>query len=104
MNNTTESNFSLSAPSSVLLVRKSEYRDFFEDEQLPDSKTSFITNFSSSDNAYTFSNLARLITICKNQRDQDAGVLPSDSELSVKPNTPSGRLNIRIGINFISFR
>lgn len=80
MNNTTESNFSLSAPSSVLLVRKSEYRDFFEDEQLPDSKTSFITNFSSSDNAYTFSNLARLITICKNQRDQDAGVLPSDSE------------------------
>lgn len=62
------------------MVRKKDYYHFFEDEELPDSKTSFITSFSSSDNAYTFSNIARLVTICKNQRDQDAGVLSTDTE------------------------
>lgn len=80
MNNLGDNEFSLSAPTNVLLVRKKDYYGFFENEELPDSKTSFITSFSSSTNAYTFSNISRLITICKNQRDQDAGVTPSDTE------------------------
>lgn len=80
MNNIGQNEFSLSAPQNILLVRKKDYYHFFEDEELPDSKTSFITSFSSSDNAYTFSNIARLVTICKNQRDQDAGVLSTDTE------------------------
>lgn len=76
----SESDYTLSPPSSVLMVRKADLYKFFEDGELPDSKTSYLTDFSSTYNAYVFSNIAQLLTIMKNEREKGAGVSKTESE------------------------
>lgn len=70
----------LSAPSHLLLVRKGHVDEFFAANKLPDSETSFLCAFSTSENAYTFQNIAPLITYIRKQRDNESGVLPNDSD------------------------
>ena len=55
---------------TLLMVRKCDMYKFFLKNKIADSKTSFITSFTSSTNEYTFSNIANLIKICdKEQQD-----------------------------------
>ncbi len=69
--------FSMSAPSQVLLVRKQDYIDFFENNDVPDNITSYVTTHNNTGtNQYTFRNIARLVTTCineKRQAQQEAG-------------------------------
>ena len=51
-------------PSTLLMVRKSEMNSFFLKNKLTDGETSFLTSFNSSNNQYTFSNIANLLRIC----------------------------------------
>lgn len=61
--------FSMSAPSNVLLIRKKDLKKFFEENQLSDNVTSFTTTHNSiATNQYTFRNIARLVTTCINEK------------------------------------
>lgn len=70
----------LEAPSYLLLVRKGHVEEFFASNKLPDSETSFLCDYNTSENAYTFQNIAPLITYIRKQRDNESGVTPNDSE------------------------
>lgn len=74
------SNYTLDPPSSILMVRKADLYTFFEEGNLPDSKTSYLTDYTSNYNAYIFSNIAQLLTIMKLERDAGAGVSKTESE------------------------
>ena len=59
----------MSAPTTVLLVRKSDYLSFFENGEITDNTTSFIaTHNSVATNQYVFNNVARLVTTCINEK------------------------------------
>ncbi len=77
--NSTASAYSIPAPSTLLLVRKAKMKDFFENDNLPDSRESYIASYTSAYGVYTFSNIAQLVTTLKNERDKGAGVLVSDT-------------------------
>lgn len=62
--------FSMSTPKNVLLIRKAEYQKFFTENQLPDNITSYTVSHNNvATNQYTFSNLARLVTTCINEKN-----------------------------------
>lgn len=62
--------FSMEAPNNVLLIRVNDYEKFFAENELPDNVTSYVaTHNSLGTNQYTFSNLARLVTTCINEKN-----------------------------------
>ena len=67
-------------PQNVLLLRKADMFTFFEKDKLPDSKTSYLTQYNASTNVYQFANIATLVATLKKERDEGAGVMPTDSE------------------------
>lgn len=70
-NYNTSSNYeySMSAPSEVLLIRKQDLKSFFEENMVRDNITSFTTTHNASaTNQYVFSNIARLVTTCINEK------------------------------------
>lgn len=79
-NNENQATYSLDVPSTLLMVRKADMFRFFEDGLVPDEITSYTASFSSSRNSYTFTNIARLISYLRSQRDMGAGVVPGDDE------------------------
>ncbi len=61
-NDVVQSGFKLNIPKKVLLVRVDDYyNNYFENYNLADDKTSFITSFTSSNNKFEFSNITPLI-------------------------------------------
>lgn len=83
-NNDVITKYSLSTASQLLLLPKSDLYTFFSNHDLPDSKTSFITTFSSTYNSYSYTNIAALVSTMKNTRDNGAGVTSSDPEATRK--------------------
>lgn len=53
--------YTLKPSSSVIMVQKDSLDNFFDNAKLPDFKMSYISNYSSSDNCYTFNNIASLV-------------------------------------------
>lgn len=49
------------APASVLMLPKDSIYSFFEKRNVPDSKMSYLASYSSSQNTYTFNNIADLV-------------------------------------------
>lgn len=70
----------LPTPSHLLLIRKGQADKFFTNHQLPNNETSFLCAFSPSNNSYTFTNIAPMISFIRKMRDNEAGILPSDNE------------------------
>lgn len=67
MNSKTDSEYAFSAPTYLLMLPKDSLTSFFENEELPDYKTSFIvtdpaSSGSSDYGTYTFNNVSSLIT------------------------------------------
>lgn len=62
------SNFGMSAPSDVMLIRKKDKDRFFAKNLLNDGVSSFLTSHSTSTNQYIFNNITRLINACINDR------------------------------------
>ena len=61
--------YSMSAPNDVLLIRKQDLKSFFEDNKVRDNITSFTTTHNAfATNQYVFSNIARLVTTCINEK------------------------------------
>ncbi len=79
-NDTTESKYNLSSPGHILMLRKADVYTFFEKNSLPNSVDSYISTFNRSYNAYTFTNIAKLISLLRDERDKGAGVTPIMTE------------------------
>jgi len=62
INNNTHNEYSLSAPSTLLMIPKDSLYTFFENGDNVDYKKSFIATYSSSTNQYTFNNISGMIT------------------------------------------
>lgn len=74
--NDKNSKYKMGIPQYVLMVRKKDMFSFFEENKITDSKTSFLSEYNSSNNTYTFTNIAPLITYCIEERKKgidDAG-------------------------------
>ncbi len=62
INNNTHDEYSLNAPSTLLMIPKDSLYTFFENGDNVDYKKSFIATYSSSTNQYTFNNISGMIT------------------------------------------
>lgn len=62
INNNTHDEYSLSVPSTLLMIPKDSLYTFFENGDNVDYKKSFIATYSSSTNQYTFNNISGMIT------------------------------------------
>lgn len=62
INNNTHDEYSLSAPSTLLMIPKDSLYTFFENGDNVDYKKSFIATYGSSTNQYTFNNISGMIT------------------------------------------
>ena len=80
LNNETQNKYNLEMPATLLMVRKKDLFSFFEEGKVTDDRTSYLATFNSNYNAYEYSNIGRLITILKEERDEGAGVDVSDDE------------------------
>lgn len=68
-NDKVESQFKLGIPKNLLLVRLDDYLNgFFEKYLISDNITSYLTTFNSSNNTYTYNNVAKLITQMLNEK------------------------------------
>lgn len=59
-----DAGFSTTPHKRLLMVRKGEMHKFFLKNKLVDQKTSYLASFNSSNNTYTFSNIAALVKHC----------------------------------------
>lgn len=66
LNNDNEDNpYNFATPSTILMVQKDSLQSFFEKSKLADNRTSYTASYSSTGtykNAYTFQNIANLIS------------------------------------------
>lgn len=82
----------LAPPTYLLLVRKGFADEFFANNSLPDNQTTFLCEYSSTYNAYIFSNIAPLIAYLRNQRDSEASELvPDELKAQWEKMTPAQR-------------
>lgn len=70
----------LTPPPYLLLIRKGDVEKFFESNKLPNNVTSFLCEYNSSHNAYTFSNVAPLITYLRHFRDSKSAEIVLNEE------------------------
>ena len=70
--NKIQSTHQWGTPETLLMVRKSEWHDFFLNHKVADSRTSYTTSYNSTYNTYTFDNICRLISYCKNEKANEA--------------------------------
>ena len=61
INDNVHSDYSLTPPSTLLLLPESEMYSFFEQNKVADYKTSYLASYSSSYNTYTFNNIGGLV-------------------------------------------
>lgn len=76
------SNFGMSAPSNVMLIRKKDKDRFFAKNLLNDGVSSFLTSHTTSTNQYTFSNITRLINACRNDLKKAEEAIEKDQKFS----------------------
>lgn len=73
----------LPVPEQLLLLRKADVNAFFEQNRMPDSKTSYLSSkTTNSKNYYAFSNIAALVSYIKAERDTGAKIEPGESVAS----------------------
>ena len=70
--NKPQDDYQLGTPSELLMVRKQDYNKFFKEGRVSDNRTSYTTSFSSAYNTYTFSNISRLLSYCRNEKSSKA--------------------------------
>lgn len=61
VNNTTSSEYAFDLPKNVLIIPRDSLYSFFENREMYNNRTSFITALSTSSNSYTFSNISNMI-------------------------------------------
>ncbi|SFG12346.1 protein of unknown function [Prevotella sp. KH2C16] len=71
INNSVNDEYSLNAPSTILMIPKAQLQSFFESNSLPDYKSSFLATYTSSTNTYTFNNISGMISYMDKHRTGD---------------------------------
>lgn len=61
INNSTSSQFAFDLPQNVLMIPRDSLYSFFENDEMYNNRTSFITTLSTTANSYTFSNISNMI-------------------------------------------
>jgi hypothetical protein len=75
----THNIYNLSAPPTILMIRKAEQYSFFEKNKLT-STEAYLSNYNGQHNSYAFDNISQLIKKLRDERDQGASVSPIDTE------------------------
>ena len=65
-------------PQTLMMIRKANVQKFFENDQLTDSVSSYLCTFSSTYNSYTFSNISRLLTSIKSEKEKGVASMGSE--------------------------
>jgi len=80
--------FSMNVPAAVLLIKAKDVKEFFEDAQITDNvETYYVEHNATSNNTYTFSNIARLVTRTIKEKEQakiNAGTWTDEMEAQWK--------------------
>lgn len=75
INNSVQSEYSFDIPKTVLMIPKDSLYSFFENNDIYNNRTSYVANYSSSTNAYSFSNISGIVNamaaIDSNNRSAD---------------------------------
>jgi hypothetical protein len=66
--NETSTDYDLSLPYTVLMIRKSKMANFFADNKTVDTDEAIYTTISSNDSTYTFTNIATIVKAMKKER------------------------------------
>ncbi len=74
-NPSSEDYMSYLPPYKLLLLKENELTSFFENDELFDNKSSYVATYSSTDQTYTFSNIAKLLEY-SNKDVQDMYLVP----------------------------
>jgi hypothetical protein len=77
VNNKEQNPYNFDIPKSLLMIQKDSLYKFFENAKVADSKTSFITTYSSTYNTYTFSNISGLVTSLYNMKTKGLATDPN---------------------------
>lgn len=62
LNNLSSDSRQLGIPQTIIMIQKDSLISYFENNNVPDGKTSYYTTFASTTNTYTFTNISNLIT------------------------------------------
>lgn len=63
--------YALNAPTTLLMIPKTEMYSFFENKQVANYKTSFLATYSSTTNQYTFNNIGSLVRYMGENRSKE---------------------------------
>ncbi len=80
-NSYEQDKYALGTPQTLLMVRKQDMETFFGEKKVADGHTSYTTSFDATYNTYTFSNISRLISFCRNEKQSEArklGITPEE--------------------------
>ena len=77
-NNLNGTPYQMGTPSELMMVRKCELKDFFEKQNVPDYKTSYIAYLSG--NQYTYSNITNLINYLRRQKRDNPETYNKDED------------------------
>lgn len=77
INNNSSDDRQLSIPSSVLMLPKDSLTTFFENKNVPDNKSAFLTTFQSATNTYEYTNISSIITLLWHARTQGLAANPN---------------------------
>lgn len=72
--NKEQTSYQLGCPANVLMVRKKDVNKFFASHSVANGKTSFLASFNATSNTYYFSNIARLISYCYEERKKQTSI------------------------------
>jgi len=89
INNSEYNSYSLSAPTTLLLLPTDSVTSFFEQKKIADYRTSYIAKYSSSTNGYTFGNISLLVSnlyaIKKNKEEKGEALSPNWNKVTIVP-------------------
>jgi len=58
-------------PTNLMMVRKKDAETFFKENKVCDNKTSYYTTINKNSKRYTFSNIANLIKVCRDEYENN---------------------------------
>ena len=71
INNSVNSDYQLDIPQTLIMIPTDSLYSFFEHNDIINNRTSYYASYSSSNNTYTFNNIATLINTMNRQRNND---------------------------------
>ncbi len=84
VNDNQQTDYNLPQPGTLLMLKSAELYDFFENSKVADGLTSYVATYTSTENAYTFNNIASLVSNIYSTRKTGAGVTSADTKATIQ--------------------